>query len=53
VDVIVKNPEIILLEDQHNSNSNCLVLDVSLLTPPKQTYFFIKCFLVSFANADD
>jgi len=31
IDVIVKNPEIILLEDQHNSNSNCLVLDVSLL----------------------
>ena len=29
VDVIVKNPEIILLEDQHNTHSNCLVLDVS------------------------
>ena len=28
IDVIVKNPEVILLEDQHNSNSNCLVLDV-------------------------
>ncbi len=28
--VCVKNPEIILLEDQHNANSNCLVLDVSL-----------------------
>jgi len=27
--VCVKNPEIILLEDQHNANSNCLVLDVS------------------------
>ena len=27
--VSVKNPEIILLEDQHNINSNCLVLDVS------------------------
>ncbi|CAF4998325.1 unnamed protein product, partial [Rotaria sp. Silwood1] len=30
VDVIVKNPEIILLEDQHNPNSNCLVLDLAL-----------------------
>ncbi|CAF3899768.1 unnamed protein product, partial [Rotaria magnacalcarata] len=30
MDVIVKNPEIILLEDQHNSNSNCLVLDLAL-----------------------
>ena len=32
IDVIVKHPEVILLEDQHNSNSNCLVLDVSLVT---------------------
>jgi hypothetical protein len=32
LDVVIKNPEIILLEDQHNSNSNCLVLDVSFLT---------------------
>lgn len=31
LDIIVKNPEIILLEDQHNSNSNCLVLDVSFI----------------------
>ncbi|CAF3939022.1 unnamed protein product [Rotaria sp. Silwood2] len=30
IDVSVKNPEIILLEDQHNSNSNCLVLDLAL-----------------------
>ncbi|CAF1245225.1 unnamed protein product [Adineta ricciae] len=30
IDVIVKHPEVILLEDQHNSNSNCLVLDVAL-----------------------
>ncbi|UJR35157.1 hypothetical protein I4U23_027926 [Adineta vaga] len=30
IDVIVKNPEVILLEDQHNSNSNCLVLDLAL-----------------------
>jgi len=29
VDILVKNPEIILVEDQHNSNSNCLVLNVS------------------------
>ena len=29
IDIIVKNPEVILLEDQHKSNSNCLVLDVS------------------------
>jgi hypothetical protein len=29
VDILVKNPEIVLLEDQHNSNSNCLVLNVS------------------------
>lgn len=28
VDIIVKHPEVILLEDQHNANSNCLVLDV-------------------------
>jgi len=35
VDVIVKNPEVILLEDQHNSNSNCLVLDVCLLRKTK------------------
>ena len=28
VDVIVKNPEIVLLEDQHDSNSNCIVLNV-------------------------
>jgi hypothetical protein len=26
--ILIKNPEIILLEDQHNSNSNCLVLNV-------------------------
>ncbi len=31
LEVVIKNPEIILLEDQHNSNSNCLVLDVSFL----------------------
>ena len=30
IDVIIKNPQIILLEDQHNGNSNCLVLDVSV-----------------------
>ncbi|CAF4323084.1 unnamed protein product [Rotaria sp. Silwood2] len=30
IDVCVKNPEIILLEDQHNANSNCLVLDLAL-----------------------
>jgi hypothetical protein len=29
VDILVKNPEIILLEDQCNSNSNGLVLNVS------------------------
>lgn len=28
MNVSVKNSEIILLEDHHNSNSNCLVLDV-------------------------
>ncbi|CAF4190264.1 unnamed protein product [Rotaria sp. Silwood2] len=30
LEVSVKNPEIILLEDYHNSNSNCLVLDLAL-----------------------
>ena len=30
IDVIVKNPEIIVLEDQHKSNSDCLVLDVCI-----------------------
>ncbi|CAF1256037.1 unnamed protein product [Rotaria sordida] len=30
IDILVKNPEIILLEDQHNSNSNCLVLNFAL-----------------------
>ena len=30
IEIIVKNPQVILLEDQRNSNSNCLVLDVSL-----------------------
>ncbi|CAF4608864.1 unnamed protein product [Rotaria sp. Silwood1] len=30
VDILLKNPEIILLEDQHNSNSNCLVLNFAL-----------------------
>lgn len=45
IDVIVKHPEIILLEDQHNSNSNCLVLDVKFLyiylqiILQKKTYF--------------
>ena len=29
LEVLVKHPEVILLEDQHNANSNCLVLDVS------------------------
>jgi len=29
IEVNVKNPEIILLEDQHKANSNCLVLDVA------------------------
>ncbi len=29
VNILVKNPEIILLEDQQNSNSNCLVFNVS------------------------
>ncbi|CAF1170061.1 unnamed protein product [Rotaria sordida] len=27
VNIVIKSPEIILLEDQHNQNSNCLVLD--------------------------
>ena len=30
IEVVVKNPQVILLEDQRNSNSNCVVLDVSL-----------------------
>ncbi|CAF3667368.1 unnamed protein product [Rotaria sp. Silwood1] len=30
LEVSVKNPEIILLEDYHDSNSNCLVLDLAL-----------------------
>ncbi|CAF0945953.1 unnamed protein product [Adineta ricciae] len=30
LDVLVKHPEVILLEDQHNANSNCLVLDLAL-----------------------
>ncbi len=29
VDIVIKTPQIILLEDQYNTNSNCLVLDVS------------------------
>ena len=29
VDILVKNPEIILLEDQQSPNSNCLVLNVN------------------------
>ncbi|CAF1242306.1 unnamed protein product, partial [Didymodactylos carnosus] len=29
VEVFVKNPEIILLEDQHKADSNCLVLDMA------------------------
>jgi len=29
INILVKNPEIILLEDQQNSNSNCLVFNVS------------------------
>lgn len=29
VKVAIQNPAIILLEDQHNANSNCLVLDVN------------------------
>ena len=32
IEIIVKNPQVILLEDQRNSNSNCLVLDVSLFS---------------------
>jgi hypothetical protein len=35
-DIIVKNSEILLLEDQHNNNSNCLVLDVSLIDQTKR-----------------
>ena len=34
VKLLIKNPEVILLEDQHNANSNCLVLDVSLCEWP-------------------
>ncbi|UJR10669.1 hypothetical protein I4U23_014864 [Adineta vaga] len=30
LEVLVKHPEVILLEDQHNANSNCLVLDLAL-----------------------
>jgi len=30
VDLILKNPQIILLEDQRNPNCNCLVLDMAL-----------------------
>ncbi|CAF4329518.1 unnamed protein product, partial [Adineta steineri] len=29
LEIVVKHPEVILLEDQHNSNSNCLVLDLT------------------------
>jgi hypothetical protein len=35
---MVNHPEVILLEDQHNSNSNCLVLDVSFLFNSSDTY---------------
>ena len=29
VEVMINNPEFILLEDQNNTNSGCFVLDVS------------------------
>ena len=32
LDIIIQNPEIILLENQQNSSSNCLVLDVNLFS---------------------
>ncbi|CAF4025308.1 unnamed protein product [Rotaria sp. Silwood2] len=28
INIVIKSPEIILLEDQHNNNSNCLVLSI-------------------------
>ncbi|CAF3896761.1 unnamed protein product, partial [Rotaria magnacalcarata] len=30
IEIVVKNPEIILIEDQHNANSHCLVLNFAL-----------------------
>ncbi|CAF2841774.1 unnamed protein product [Rotaria sp. Silwood2] len=30
INIVIKSPEIILLEDQHNNNSNCLVLSLIL-----------------------
>ncbi|CAF4497379.1 unnamed protein product [Rotaria socialis] len=30
IEIVVKNPEIILLEDQHNANSHCIVLNFAL-----------------------
>jgi hypothetical protein len=50
--VYVKNPEIILLEDQHNANSNCLVLDVSLFQISFIDYCNQKNLLVSFGRTN-
>jgi hypothetical protein len=43
VNILVKNPEIILLENQNNSNSNCLVFNV------RKNKFKNKNFLLIFS----
>jgi hypothetical protein len=40
VNILVKNPEILLLEDQRNANSNCLVLNVSKRSTQKRFLSF-------------
>ncbi len=51
VDVLVKDPEVILPEDQHNTNSHSLLLDVSLVNSTTKNKWLE--FLLSLANAND
>lgn len=53
IDVIVKHPEVILLEDQHNSNSNCLVLDVRSRPKAETIVEILHDVLAGVANAYD
>ncbi len=53
IDVAVKHPEVILLEDQHNSNSNCLVLDVSFYLNFCLLPLYTKNLLVGFTITYD
>jgi len=53
IDVLIKNPEIIWIEHQHDANSNCLVLGVREKKDLNRNVEYFFLYLVLFPDAND